>query len=80
MKTMLQKQVYSPIRNIVTLTFIISGCSGELKLRMSQKQTRSQNNVMVTKFKTIWILELPRVLNVKSGILVFGIRNLALMF
>ncbi|XP_015760629.1 PREDICTED: uncharacterized protein LOC107339813 isoform X5 [Acropora digitifera] len=28
MKTMRQKQVYSTIRNIVVLTFIISGCSG----------------------------------------------------
>lgn len=28
MKTLLRKQVYSPIRNIVALTFIISGCSG----------------------------------------------------
>jgi len=28
MKTMRQKQVYSTIRNIVALTFIISGCSG----------------------------------------------------
>jgi len=29
MKTMLKGQVYFPIRNIVALTFIISGCSGE---------------------------------------------------
>ncbi|XP_074629495.1 uncharacterized protein LOC141887090 isoform X5 [Acropora palmata] len=28
MKTMRQKQVYSTIRNIIVLTFIISGCSG----------------------------------------------------
>ena len=32
MKTMLRKQVYYPMRNIVALTFIISGCSGELRM------------------------------------------------
>ena len=40
-KNMQQKQVYSTIRNIVALTFIISGCSGKLKLRMHPGQTRS---------------------------------------
>ena len=32
MKTMLRKQVYYHMRNIVALTFIISGCSGELRM------------------------------------------------
>ena len=41
MKTMRQKQVYSMISNIIALTFIISGCSGKLKLRMHYGKTKS---------------------------------------
>ena len=55
MKTMRQKQVYSIIRNIVALTFIISGCSGKLKLRMHYRRTGSQKNKMVAQWKIIGI-------------------------
>ena len=58
MKTMLQKLVSSWIRNIVALTFIFSGCSDKLKLRMHYGQTRSQENIMVAQCKIIGIPEL----------------------
>ena len=75
MKTMLEKQVYATVRNVVALTFIISECSGKLKLRMCYGQTRPENSMMATKFKMMWISELTRLMNIKFRTLVFGILN-----
>ena len=80
MKTMRQKQVYSMIRNIIALTFIVSGCSGKLKLRIHNGQTWSQKNMMVAQCKIIGIPELTRLMIVNSEIHVFRIRNCALRF